>query len=982
MAESQKKKGAFKKFFKLKGFGSLSSIPRSLGFRRVSVAPRLSESYGGGSLSSKGFLTLNFEITQDDLGAGPKSPSHYARSSHMFTHMGTMPRASTRQKAGSHGAEKALEPTLPRATELGDVVRAAVAPQTGSPTWGEGAEANAKERSSSVVDIGPSSSPEAMVQAEKSSQCFLEPGGVSSPGTKEKEQHGATGLLERAQGDLEVFPLSPSHYAQSCDAYSHLGTMPRARAGQSKKSVKEKKPTKTQQELNQDLPPEAILSREERVKEARDQETAETTSEEDPEQRHSDGLGSSSEYVKFSKEKYILDSSPEKLHKELEEELKLSSSDLRSHAWYHGRIPREVSESLVQRNGDFLIRDSLTSLGDYVLTCRWRNEALHFKINKVMVKSGEGRTHIQYLFEQESFDNVPALVRFYVGNRKPISEQSNAIFYCPINRTFPLRYLEASYGLANGKHSSSHSHPGQKGGHIKRRSITMTDGLTADKITRSDGCPTSVSLPHHRDIIRNCAVSVDQIQDLHSPMSPIAETPATPAYSTVTRLKPQASQAGNGAAPSSPVIRRSSEPQLCQGNGSKSELSDSTYSTSSHGCSRGSPSPSASSYSDPDSGHYCQLHPPSPVQWDRPMPDNKVMPTKSYVERLKGDECQRGFVLNGSEGEAGPRKRPEQDMIGFVVPVVERTSSFNPALFHSLLIPGENKPLEMMVLKKIKELLAEGDARTLAKHITHVDCLVARILGVTKETQRLMGVSSGMELLTLPHGHQLRLDLLERFHTMTIMIAVDILGCTGSVEERASLLHKTIQLAAELKTMGNMYSFGAVMNALEMTQISRLEQTWMVLRQRYTEGAILYEKKLKPFLKSLNEGKEGPPLSNTTFPHIVPLITLLERDTALPEHPEAWENMDNSVEVVMAHLEAARTVAHHGGLYHTNAEVKLQGFQPQPELLEVFSTEFQLRLLWGSRGAESSQSERYEKFNKVLTALSHKLEPAVRSSEL
>lgn len=29
----------------------------------------------------------------------------------------------------------------------------------------------------------------------------------------------------------------------------------------------------------------------------------------------------------------------------------------------------------------------------------------------------------------------------------------------------------------------------------------------------------------------------------------------------------------------------------------------------------------------------------------------------------------------------------------------------------------------------------------------------------------------------------------------------------------------------------------------------------MVLRQRHTEGAILYEKKLKPFLKNLNEGK-------------------------------------------------------------------------------------------------------------------------------
>lgn len=277
------------------------------------------------------------------------------------------------------------------------------------------------------------------------------------------------------------------------------------------------------------------------------------------------------------------------------------------------------------------------------------------------------------------------------------------------------------------------------------------------------------------------------------------------------------------------------------------------------------------------------------------------------------------------------------------------------------------------------------DVKTLAKHITKVDCLVARILGVTVEMQRLMGVSSGMELLTLPHGHQLRLDLLERFHTMSIMIAVDILGCTGSTEERAALLHKTIQLAAELKsTMGNMFSFAAVMSALEMTQIARLEQTWMVLRQRHTEGAILYEKKLKPFLKNLNEGKgkEGPPLTNTTFPHIIPLVTLLERDEALTESPEPWEATDNGVEVVMAHLEAARMVAHHGELYHTNAEMKLQGFQGKAELLEVFSTEFQLRLLWGSRGAESSQAERYEKFDKVLTALSHKLEPAVRFSEL
>lgn len=67
---------------------------------------------------------------------------------------------------------------------------------------------------------------------------------------------------------------------------------------------------------------------------------------------------------------------------------------------------------------------------------------------------------------------------------------------------------------------------------------------------------------------------------------------------------------------------------------------------------------------------------------------------------------------------------------------------------------------------------------------------------------------------------------------------------------------------------------------------------------------------------------------------MLPLITLLECDSAPAEGPEPWGSTEHGVEVVLAHLEAARTVAHHGGLYHTNAEVKLQGesrdFPPGP----------------------------------------------------
>lgn len=52
------------------------------------------------------------------------------------------------------------------------------------------------------------------------------------------------------------------------------------------------------------------------------------------------------------------------------------------------------------------------------------------------------------------------------------------------------------------------------------------------------------------------------------------------------------------------------------------------------------------------------------------------------------------------------------------------------------------------------------------------------------------------------------------------------------------------------------------------------------------------------------------------------------------------------------------------------------GWVPVPELLEAFRTEFALRLLWGQSGAAADKRERYEKFDKVLSVLSNKLEPA------
>uniref|UniRef100_A0A671VNP2 BCAR3 adaptor protein, NSP family member n=1 Tax=Sparus aurata TaxID=8175 RepID=A0A671VNP2_SPAAU len=551
---------------------------------------------------------------------------------------------------------------------------------------------------------------------------------------------------------------------------------------------------------------------------------------------------------------FILDCPSEKLHRELEEELKMDCEEPRSHAWYHGAIPRQVAENLVQRDGDFLIRDSLSSPGCYVLTSQWRNAAQHFKINKKVVMLNEAYTRVEYRLEREGFDSVPALIRYYVGNRKPVSQVVGAIIFQPINRALPLRCLEEKYGLSNNHRDRLMA---QERRSQKRLSLNITNGHTHDN------------------------------------------------------------------------TRGAHDSTQCRDNG----------------VGRGS-----------------QLR--------------KGLDRSSYHHAIAALEN------TSEEEEEEEDKWREKEKSSFQRPVVETESAFRPAEFGSRLLPPENKPLEMVVLKRSKELLLSHNHHSIARHLLMADCQVARILGVTPELKCRMGVSSGLELVTLPHGRQLRLDLMERHHTMAIGVAVDILGCTGSVEERASTLNRIILVALELKdTVGDLFAFTALMKALDLPQISRLEETWTTLRRNYTQTAISYEKTLKPFYKNLYEGTaSSPPV--VCVPLLLPLLTLMERPSVTPEGAELWETSDQGCDIMLRHLEAARDVAHSAPSYTANAQKILQEFQCDDELLEVFKTDFQLRLLWGSRGASVNQSDRYSKFNLILTALSRKLEPLPKTQTL
>ncbi|XP_035856742.1 breast cancer anti-estrogen resistance protein 3 homolog isoform X1 [Sander lucioperca] len=663
------------------------------------------------------------------------------------------------------------------------------------------------------------------------------------------------------------------------------------------------------------------------------------------------------------------------IKKELEEELKLSTDDPTSHAWYHGPLSREAAESLFERDGDFLVRDSSSAPGDYVLSCFWKDAPMHFKIIQVILRPKKGYSKKLFQFEEDRFDNVPALIRFYVGGRRPISQASGAVIFHPITRTLPLRVISERQAELTSSSSSSRGAGREKHTEAnKRRSFSSghTDTLQVNQLLRSGSQPANLE-------------NVGRGPSLQSAQSDSNLRPGVP----------QNSQSEDtGPAPISPVFRTGSEPLL-------------------------SPRPRHTRPSNPGGGVTLrgsdgQLHPRAPPKPLRvsaffgnaippPPTDQDVDPSsfydelvirvphsqrKGHVDRLRAEEKwqSRARLTETSFGFLEAEKREALSQLPlltqertavevedwhFEKPHVESVSCFQLDQFESLLLPKNNRPLEPNVLLALKELFNRSNANTTALHMLSVDCQVARIVGVTDEQKTVMGVGSGLELVTLPHGRQLRQDLLERHHLIALGVAVDILGCTGTLSQRATVLHKLILLAQALKEHAhNLYSFSAVMKALEMPQITRLEMTWRALRRNNTESAVLFEKNLKPFMKLLNEGDASEVQGPIAVPHLVPLLMVMEGDDPV-------ENSERGCQLLYDVLQSARSAALHAHEYQQHAHTLLTGnWEPVPELLEAFRTEFALRLFWGQSGAVAHRKERYEKFDKILCVLSDKLEPA------
>lgn len=657
------------------------------------------------------------------------------------------------------------------------------------------------------------------------------------------------------------------------------------------------------------------------------------------------------------------------LKKALEWELSLDSRDLRSHAWYHGLITRFRAEEIVNEDGGFLVRDCTSQPGNYVLTCRVKNQPLHFVINKVILQPDTVYERVQYQFEDELFDTVPDLITFYVGSGKSITVLSGAKIYYPKNRLYPLSFYASKYALQ----SESSKSQLENSYHSTDTKCSTQDPKEPPKLPLRKNRSNSLQFRDVEKTARGKYNTMDYKKHSetaehfsHFPSSytgSLNRSLHLPRHFVVSSVDKD-TESDLLASSLSIIDNRSSENDIL---GYQGNIGTETFSHLQRMNSLQN-SGSDSGNGSGDSAFSFITGDPA----ENPKISGVVIRNPNYIFAGSGELHPASRFFNTTEVEDKLMEKNANETF---------PSCFDVENYQTLLLPfKENKPLDGQALRDVRTIIKENCSRVLAYHLTKMDLEI-----IFKNTDDKIKYCNGMELCSLPHGRQLRLDLIERTECLKFFVATTILTCAND-NERTETLYKWIETALDTKTaLGNLYGFCGIMMGLCLPQIEGLHKTWHALRQKHTETAFNFESKLRPSLRNMNSCT-NPHAPNTTVPHLLPFLSLIERDAAefeekSPKNPSIgdcstfWANgsHDFGLPAIQRHLQHFRKCVRDRAGFEKNANRVLQEARIDDITLNVFQTEFQLKLLWGSRGALSGREDRYSKFDQMLTLMAEKL---------
>ncbi|XP_038216402.1 breast cancer anti-estrogen resistance protein 3 homolog [Zerene cesonia] len=618
----------------------------------------------------------------------------------------------------------------------------------------------------------------------------------------------------------------------------------------------------------------------------------------------------------------------------LEWELSLPSDQIISHAWYHGALSRTAAENLLQQDREFLVRDSSSQPDNYVLSCRSNGQHLHFVIQRIVVHPETVYERYQYQFEDEAYDTVADLITSYVGSGKPISAASGARIQYPANRMMPLTsYItgDESNPIISPAGESNYGNPYSLYSHFAAK-----PGMQLRVPFKKQRSHSLTPIDMNQHVTHGKSASADGVIQTNKHLIKFSSESCSNSWDANLPTSPPAKPARYDGPKADERRLELQRLYHVSGSDSGNGSGDSTQS---------------SAHSDPNK---------SRVESDY----NLTTPT-----------LKQQFDYDLTEA-----KLLQMENLDYTV-----ESRINLENFQSQIIPPSlNKPLESETLHTIKLLLRTSGPRILANHLTKIDLLF--LLDEAVQIDGLDKTTSGLELCFLPQGRNLRLDIIERIETFRLLIAVTILTCQTD-RQRADIINDWILLAIETKTaLGNLYGFSAIMFGLCMPQVECLENAWNILRRVYTDNAFMFEAKLRPCFKSMNEGTNPLP-PNTTTPYVVPPIlcfhifdgdggALLQADDTFPG--SLINNLEFDFNATAAHLEAARHYPDQVDMFKRNARTVVQemsslGSTLDPSLLELFRTEFHINFLWGERGALTTPNQRFARLTDILTTMATKL---------
>ncbi|XP_067948561.1 SH2 domain-containing protein 3C-like [Watersipora subatra] len=611
------------------------------------------------------------------------------------------------------------------------------------------------------------------------------------------------------------------------------------------------------------------------------------------------------------------------------------SLTLKNVGWFHGKISRETAEKLVQQPGDFLVRESISQPGCYVLTSNHDGQSLHFVINQFPVSTSSRPTETEFGFEAARFASIPALINSHLSGGLEITAASGAKIKTPVVRrvslTEPsLQTPSNSPSLDGNIYQTTSSSPGFS---VSPLSVTRK---TQDRTLGRVGSVPQLNTNKPRSTASN-----ETGKSNHKP-------------STVSLTVPASSL--NNRARSEGELNRLASGQLPHRSG---ELKVTRNNTSAHrvvAIRNQALYDDGADYSDYDE---VKRMPGDPSNSESKLSVGQSKPQSDLESSNTAAQSDRG----GGGGEDYDVPAPAvREIHQFVIPIIPH-NYIDAGNFKSELLTNQNKALDPDCMYRMKEVLLQVNHQLISQHITYLDL---HLLKVIKTHSLGAGIFSGIEAMTLPQGQHFREAAIERHCCMSFIVSVTILACTDDLMERSQMVKHWILIARELlRSHGNMFSFAAIMHGLLAFPVDRLKMTWNILER--CEPVLLnqWKTKLLTSYKELTESASSLALDNVSIPYITPICELLDGNNN--------EEIDDPV-ISLAHLDLARLMASQTSDYSRKGLAVLRYFTLRPDLRDLFKVELHLRLLFGHSGALAQRSQRKSKFQQILNILSKRAE--------